>query len=163
MDKKMKIIMIAAAAMALLGMIGGIAGKLSGDPAGASSSYNPAVFVGAFLPIIITVVNSRNPSNPVYNLIFVLSNKKYSIDKKKGNLDYYITKKFKKGEKYTLLIEEGFEKCKKVTVKERDKDSSVVLAELSKGEKYEFIVVKRTKENSIKTAGSWIIDDYRKV
>lgn len=163
MDKEMKIIMTVAASIPLLGIVIGIAARIVGASAIVIAILNLIVFIGTIITLIIAVISSRNPTNPVLNAIFVLTNKKYSDEKKKRNLDYYITRELKRKGKYSQLFNENFVECKKVELRDRKKKTAVVFAELSNDKRYEFVVEKRNKENTVKSAGIWVINDYRKI
>lgn len=163
MDKKMRVIMILSSTIALIGIIIGTIARLAGDSSGIRETLYPVIFICTLLSLIVTMISSSNPANPVHNIIFVLSNKKYSMEKKKRNLDYYVTKELKSREKYNILTAENFTESKRILIKERGKENSTILVELSNGQKYEFTVEKRNKENTVKAAGKWVVKDYRKL
>lgn len=163
MDKRTKLIMTAAGVAVLLAMAIGRVAIVNEYSPTIISSTNIIIFIGTIVIISLSVLSSKNPSNPVYNTIFVISNNKYSSEKKLRNLDYYLTKEFKSREKYTQLVNENFGELKMAEVKERTNETAVIIVEFSNKNKYEFNVVKRNKENTLKAAGSWVISYYKKL
>lgn len=165
MSKNTKILLIAAVIflVAALGL-GIFIGYHEAEASTSSSSTSPLpLFISSWLPMMAVIFLSMQPTTPVQNVLYALSNKKLTADKKAKHLNYYISKSFKESTSYNALLNITLEKYKKVEVKEKGADKQIVTVILTNGEEYEFEVVKRTKNNSLSSFGQWLINDYRKI
>jgi hypothetical protein len=165
MTKRNKIILAVALGIFLIIIGIGITAAIWGDSSesSGSSGMNPALYTAMFLPMITTFIVYMQPTSPVNNAVYVLSTKKYDEEKRAKYIEFYITRDFKKSEKYKELIRDIWPKYKKSVVKEKGQDKSTVTLELVTGEKFEFEVVKRTKENSVSQSSLWLIKDYTRI
>lgn len=164
-EKRRKAILIIAMIVFLLAIGIGIFAAISesGSESSSSGGTSSSAFAGSFLPLITVFIVFMQPTSPVNNTIYVLTNKKYNQDQRAKYIENYISKYFRSSEKYEDMVKEQWPKNKKSEVKEKGPEKSIIILELVNGDKYEFEVVKRTKENSQKQASMWIINDYTRL
>lgn len=164
MNKRKKILVISIGIIAFMGfLIFGIVVASSSDSARSTTTFLPASMIAALLPLYVAIISNLSPATPVNYLISAITVEKHSIEKKKANLEYYVSKDFISTGKLDLLLNENFSKAKSNKVKGQTKEQAVVEVNLINGNSFEFQLIKSTKDNRIKGIGTWVIDNYIKL
>lgn len=164
MDNK-KIIIGIIIGVLLLGLIFGLYVGFSSEKSeksGSSSSSSVPVIFGSLVPMFVVIMSLQRPSYPVENIIPILANRKYDIEKKKKKLEQFISSEFRKSENYKKLLQEDIVKHKSIKTINEKSDNPTIQVTLKDFSQYEFYVVKRDKKIDPKGSTKWVIKDYKK-
>lgn len=164
MDNK-KIIIGIVIGVLLLGLIFGLyvgfSSEKNGSSESSSSSSVPVIFA-SWIPMFVVIMSLQRPSYPVENIIPILANRKYDIEKKKKKLEQFISSEFKKSGNYNKLLQEDIVKQKSIKTINEKNENPIIQVTLKDFSQYEFIVVKRDKKIDPKGSTKWVIKDYEK-
>ncbi len=122
----------------------------------SSSSVNPAIYVGSFLPIIIAISQMQRPEYPAEQVFYQLRHAK--PDKREKLVALYLSQRFRSGNKLSSVLRlEGVAPLRQA--KSDPNDPTRVSVRLKDETEYTCRVAVRDKQVDGSGYGKWVIDD----
>jgi len=133
-------------------------GDRDSEPSGSSSSssVNPAIYIGSFLPIIVALSQMQRPEYPAEQVFYQLRHAK--PDKKEKLVALYLSQRFRSSSKLSSVLRlEGVAPLRQA--KSDPNDPTRVSVRLKDETEYTCRVALRDKQVDGSGYGKWVIDD----
>lgn len=137
-----------------------ISGDRDNEPAesSSSSSFNPAIYMGAFLPMIVAISQMQRPEYPVQQVFYQLRHAKPEVLAKR--IAPYLSRDFRSSNRHADLLQSEPLAALQVTKSEPSEPARISVL-LRDGSRYTCRVVPRDKSVDGAGYGKWVIDDLQ--
>ncbi len=122
------------------------------------SSFNPAISVAAFLPIIIALSQMQRPEYPAQQVFYQLSHGK--IDTREKRIAPYLSNRFRSSSQHARLLQIDALAALQ-TAKSEAGDPTTIAIILRDGAEYICRVVERNKQVDGTGYGKWVVDEMQ--
>lgn len=121
----------------------------------SSSSFNPAIYVGAFLPIFVALAQMQRPEYPAEQVFYQLRHAK--IDAREKRIIPYLSQRFRSSGKLRCLLQLETVAALRLA-KSEPNDPAHVTVWLRDESEYTCQMVARDKQVDGSGNGKWVID-----